>query len=602
MAKISESVIEQIKSRLTISEVVSAYVNLTYRGGRHWGLCPFHHEKTASFSVLNEKGLFHCFGCGKSGSMFDFVMEMDHLTFGESVSVLARKAGVELREETPEDKRKRTESEALQELYDRLTNSFRYILQNSDRAAHARRYLENRGISLEIQEKFGLGYAPAPSQWLYDFLTDKHYSASLLEASGLFSKRNERVSIFRDRLMFPIRTWQGKTVGFGGRDLTGESTAKYINTPETAIYSKRSVVYGLYEALSELKSRKHAILCEGYFDVMAMHQSGFTTAVAPLGTAFTTEQCKQLHRYCDSISTLFDSDAAGQNATGKALVICQDMGIENNVMLLDHAKDAADVLEKNGSEALGKMLENKTPGFEYLVLSAINMYDVKTPKGKSAVFSHVRSYLEATDSEIERQTYIHRLAEILHVDDASIVEDLHHRSSAQETRKKAPETSPVSIPNLARVSSDMFLMLCLATKREEFPVIRNRINVADLEDSLAVDLFTLLEDATRNDLGKTDEVFLQMIDDERLKQLVAISFQSGAFGHNLQKGIDSSLDRITLRKFEKKKKAMEDILGFAENETPDENSSEIRRLVLDIQEVNQEIIRLRGRLGAGVEE
>lgn len=551
--------------------------------------------------MLNEKGLFHCFGCGKSGSMFDFVMEMDHLSFGEAVRLLAQKAGVELREETPEDKKKRTETEALQELYDRLSNSFRYILKNSSHAAGARQYLEKRGISPEIQEKFGLGYAPAPSQWLYDFLSDNHYSDSLLQVSGLFSKRNVHVSIFRNRLMFPIRTWQGKTVGFGGRDLTGESTAKYINTPETAIYSKRSIVYGLYEALPDLKASKHAILCEGYFDVMAMHQSGFTNAVAPLGTAFTPEQGKLLHRYCDRISTLFDSDSAGQAATGKALVICQGQGIENNVMHLSDAKDAADVLEKNGSDALVGMLENQTPGFEYLVLSAINMYDIKTPKGKSVVFSSVRPYLDATDSEIERRTYVHRLAEVLHVDDASIMEDLQRKQPAQDTRRKTSDAAPVFIPNLAQVSSDMFLMLCLANRRTEFPAVRNRVSVSDLEDPLAVDLFTLLEDATRNDLGKTDEVFLQMIDDERLKQLVAISFQSEAFGHDLQKVIDSSLDRITLRKLEKKKKATEDILGFAESENPSADSSEIKQLVLDIQEINQKIVQIRGRLGTGGE-
>ncbi len=285
MAKISESVLEQIKARIPLSEVVSDYVTLSARGGgRLWGgLCPpFHEEKTPSFSVVDEQGFYYCFSCKKGGSMFDFLMEMEKVSFVESVKMLSRRANIELADETEEDRGKRDLKETLFELYDKIAGSFHYLLVNSKQAEQARTYLRDRNVSEAMWERFNLGYAPSDGYWLYAFLRKHHYSDDLLKQSGLFSQNNPKFPLFRDRLMFPIRNWQGKTVAFGGRDLTGTSKAKYINTPETMIYSKKHNLYGLYEALDTIKKSQKAILCEGNFDVVALHQSGFTNAMAPL--------------------------------------------------------------------------------------------------------------------------------------------------------------------------------------------------------------------------------------------------------------------------------------------------------------------------------
>ena len=253
MAKVSDSVLEQIKARLSLSEVVSDYVTLSSRGGRLWGLCPFHEEKTASFSVVDDQGFYYCFSCKKGGSMFDFVMEMEKVPFIESVKILARKANVELAEETPDDRKKRDLTETLYDLYDKIAGSFHFLLVSSPVGQKGRDYLKERRVDEAMWERFNLGYAPTDASWLYNFLRKRHYSDDLLRQSGLFSQNNTSYPLFRDRLMFPIRSWQGRTVAFGGRDLSSTSKAKYINTPETAIYSKKHNLFGLYESLDTIK-------------------------------------------------------------------------------------------------------------------------------------------------------------------------------------------------------------------------------------------------------------------------------------------------------------------------------------------------------------
>ncbi|MGH0053734.1 MAG: DNA primase, partial [Sphaerochaetaceae bacterium] len=403
MAKISESVLEQIKERIPISEVVSDYVTLSARGGRLWGLCPFHQEKTPSFSVVDEQGFYYCFSCKKGGSMFDFIMEMEKVSFIEAVRILARRVHVELADETEEDRSKRDLKETLFELYDKIAGSFHYLLRESKQAEHARSYLNERKVNHTMWEQFNLGYAPSDGSWLYSFLKKHHYSDELLGKSGLFSQNNPKFPLFRDRLMFPIRNWQGRTVAFGGRDLSGTSKAKYINTPETVIYSKKHNLFGLYESLDTIKKSQKAILCEGNFDVVALHQSGFTNAMAPLGTSFTAEQGKLLRRYCTSVQILFDSDQAGQNAAQKALVIAQNLGMENSVLALKDAKDASQLVQEKGEEALQNELHHAVQGFHYLVNNAVNQYDTLTPKGKTSVFHAVRPYLDVTQSSIEKQ-------------------------------------------------------------------------------------------------------------------------------------------------------------------------------------------------------
>lgn len=595
MAKISDSVLDQIKAKIPISEVVSDYVTLTSRGGRLWGLCPFHQEKTASFSVVDEQGFYYCFSCKKGGSMFDFVMEMEKVTFIESVKILAKKANIELAEENPEDKKKRDLGDTLYDLYDKIAGSFHYILTDSPMGKKGRDYLESRKISPTMWEKFNLGYAPDNASWLYSFLKKQHYSDDLLQISGLFSQKNTTYPLFKDRLMFPIRTWQGKTVAFGGRDLSGTSKAKYINTPETAIYSKKQNLFGLYESIDTIKKSQKAILCEGNFDVVAMHQSGFTNAMAPLGTSFTEEQAKLLRRYCTSVTTLFDSDAAGQSATAKTLLIAQSHGIENKVLKLTKAKDAAELVEREGEDALKMDLQHPIQGFHYLVNNAVNQYDIMTSKGKSAVFNAVRPYLDATESAIEKEDLIKYLSMLLNVDESSIIDDyLRGKSIVPKTAVPVVEER-VKPLNPATISIDLYAMLTLINNRSLYLQTRYKLAVEDLEDQEAEALYDVLEDAAREDVGKNDEYILQMLDDPQLRSDVATSFTMEEFKLAPQKVLNEAVNRIQLRNYEKKRGSNKRLLDISLSDgTADEGIEELLR---EKTEIDAKISLLRQALG-----
>lgn len=589
MAKYSEAVIEDIKNRLPVSEVVSQYVKLTRKGDRHWGLCPFHHEKTPSFTVLDSGGFYKCFGCGKGGSIFDFVMEMEHVSFPEAVEILAKKAGIELKEESEGEKRQYSKQKAIGELYDRLYKTYHTILLTHPQAQAARDYLAKRKVSADTIEKFQLGYSPDDPKWLYGFLRKNNYSDEVLKESGLFSRNYETLPLFRNRIMFPIRTWQGSCVAFGGRDLSGESRAKYINTPDTAIYSKRNVLFGFYESLSTIKEKKEITLCEGNFDVISLHQAGLTYAAAPLGTAFTEEQAKLIKRYCDRVNLLFDSDSAGQNATAKALLICQKLDLSNFVVKLEGAKDASQMLEEQGEQTLAKSAVNAVTGFSYLVSSALKMYDIRQPKGKSSVFKEVRPYLDATSSDIERQGYIKYLSDVLRIPEEKILSD-YMKQRGTEPEPKEEEKATIGIAyNPLKASTELNAMLILMKNRDLFERFRTKVKVSDMVDPLARKLYTVLEDASRQDV-RTPEMLLQMIEQQELKDLTVTAFASPMYDRsNAEKVLEDAVLQIRLRRLEEKRNRVLRLLSSGEMEN------------IDVSEVGQ-YLSMKASLDKDIEE
>ncbi|MGE4453221.1 MAG: DNA primase [Sphaerochaeta sp.] len=595
MAKISESVLEQIKTRIPLSEVVADYVTLSARGGRLWGLCPFHQEKTPSFSVVDEQGFYYCFSCKKGGSMFDFIMEMEKVSFIEAVKILARRANVELADESEEDRSKRDLKETLYELYDKIAGSFHYLLLHAKQAEGARRYLQDRKVDPAMWEQFNLGYAPSDGSWLFAFLKKHHYSDELLRQSGLFSQKNQNYPLFRDRLMFPIRNWQGKTVAFGGRDLSNTSKAKYINTPETVIYSKKHNLFGLYESLETIKKSQKAILCEGNFDVVALHQSGFTNAMAPLGTSFTEEQGKLLRRYCTSVQILFDSDRAGQSAAQKALVIAQNLGMENSVLALKSAKDASELVQAQGEKVLQNELQHAVQGFHYLVNNAVNQYDTLTPKGKTAVFNAVRPYLDVTQSSIEKQDLIKNLASVLNVDESSIHDDYARKERVVKRPVANEDERQIKALIPATISVDLYAMLTLVNNRDLYLQTRYKLAVEDLEDAEAEALYDILEEAAREDVGKHDEYILQMIEDPQLRSDVASSFAMEEFKLAPLEVLNEAVNRIQLRTYEKRRLSNKRLLDISlQDGTEDEGIEELLR---EKTEIDAKIAQLKRTLG-----
>ena len=604
----SDATINSIKTRLTMSEVVQSYIPVVTRSGRNWAKCPFHgngNERTPSFAINDKDGFYHCFGCGESGDMFTFVEKMDHVSFSEAVEILARKAGVELeRVSGTSEHRDKDELEALFDLNQRIASSFRYFLTNSEEGQKARDYLASRGVTKEMSERFQLGYAPSDTSWLYSFLRKKGYTDDLLKKSGLFSPNNFPYPMFADRLMFPVRSWQGRYIAFSGRDLSGrENVPKYKNTSDTPVYSKRHNLFGLYEALDSLKKGdKPAVIVEGNFDVVSMHQAGITTAVASLGTAFTEEQVKLLSRYVHRIDLMFDSDEAGQKSTDKAISLIHQKGLECFVHKLTKGKDASEIIEKEGVEALYNDFKSSQSAFQYLVTKASEKYNISSGRGKSDFVRFLSPFLLSTESSVERDTYIQTLSSLLSVSEESIRADVSSPESgrrAEEDERSITQNAPGRKFNPAAVSIDLFAMLYLANHRDLFPEYRGKISFGDLKDREAQTIYMALENAMRNDIT-TNEIFLTLINDEGVRNITAASFALDEYTGNVQRSaLDEAADRITLRGMEERREVLMSQLKSFSDSLDDEQISEAleRKKDLDhsISVLKSELFAARGK-------
>ncbi|MCR5732041.1 MAG: DNA primase [Sphaerochaetaceae bacterium] len=604
MARYSDKTIEEIKSKLSIVDVVATYTQVFHKNGE-WIKCPFHgngNERTPSCKLNLERGSYYCFGCHEHGSMFDFVMKMDKVSFPESVKILADKAGVEVEEMTAEDRKRRDDIGAMFDLYERIQKTFRHILLNDPRGKKARDYLLQRNINDEISEKFSLGYAPADTSWLYNFLKKNGYSDDFLKESGFFSRNKYPWPLFADRLMFPVRNFQGKVVAFGARDLSfRENSPKYINTNETIIYSKKHNLYGIHESLKDWNKNHVAIVCEGNFDAISLHQAGVVNAVAPFGTAFTVDQAKLISRYCDKIQLLFDSDEAGQKATRDSLIMLQGLGIQQEVLRIDGAKDASELLEKKGAEEVKNIISTAVTGYSYLEDNGLKLYNIRTPKGLTDFLSYMAPYINATTSEVERASYIRLISELSGIQEEKVESDLNKARSSESPRYEkvvdVQNTRPKPF-SAAAASPDLYLMLMLANHRELFPRYTSVLKFGDIRDKEAQHIYVALENVRREDDGRTDEVFLSLFADEAIRSDVSASFELEEFKpERPEEVIDELLDRLKLRRLEERQKTVSSQLQRGEMEGFGEG--DLAELLAEKMDVDREILEMRNRLRAG---
>ena len=402
----SDDIIEEVRMKTDIVDVVSQYVKLTRRGSTYFGLCPFHNEKTPSFSVTPSKQMYYCFGCGAGGNVFNFVMEYENYTFGEALQHLADRAGVQLPkiEYSREARQKAEERAALLEINKLAARYFYYQLRReSGKTAYA--YLTGRGLSEETIKKFGLGYSDKFSDDLYKFLKSKNYSDTLLRDSGLFNvdERHGMYDKFWNRVIFPIMDVNNRVIGFGGR-VMGDGKPKYLNSPETKIFDKSRNLYGLNVARTTRKN--YLILCEGYMDVISMHQAGFTNAVASLGTALTSGHASLLKRYTQEVLLLYDSDDAGVRAALRAIPILREAGVTSRVVNLRPHKDPDEFIKALGGEEFEKRLEQAMDSFMFRVHMAQREFSMKEPQGQNRFFERCAQMLLELSDELERNLYI----------------------------------------------------------------------------------------------------------------------------------------------------------------------------------------------------
>ena len=411
----SDEIIEEVRSRNDIVDVISNYVKLQKKGSSYFGLCPFHNEKSPSFSVSRGKQMYYCFGCGAGGNVFTFLMEYENYTFQEALKYLADKAGVELPEtEYSAQAKERADLKAILLEINKIAAQYFYVQLKSSKGEAGLSYLKRRELSDDTIKAFGLGYSNKYSDDLYRYLKERGYKDEMIAKAGLISidERHGVHDKFWNRVMFPIMDVNSRVIGFGGR-VMGDAKPKYLNSPETLIFDKSRNLYGLNRARSTRKP--YFLLCEGYMDVISLHQAGFTNAVASLGTALTPGHASLIKRYVKEVYLTYDSDEAGTKAALRAIPILKDVGITAKIIRMEPYKDPDEFIKNLGAEAFEERIGRARNGFMFSLEVLERDYDMHSPEGKTDFMREVARRLGEFEEEIERNNYIEAVAQAYHV-------------------------------------------------------------------------------------------------------------------------------------------------------------------------------------------
>ncbi|MDD7267858.1 MAG: DNA primase [Lachnospiraceae bacterium] len=444
--RFSDDIIEEIRSRSSIVDVIGRYVHLEKKGQNYFGCCPFHSEKTASFSVTPKKDMFYCFGCGKGGNIFTFLMEYENLSFVEALEYLAKETGVELPKEavSAEQQAAQQHRDRLFEMQKQAAGYFYYNLKSRS-GERARAYFDRRGLSEQTIHSFGLGFANNYADDLYQFLKQKGFNDQELADGGLVSLKNgsQPKDKFWNRVMFPIMDVRGRVIGFGGR-VMGDGEPKYLNSPETEIFIKNRNLYGIHKA----KQTKDGslLLCEGYMDVIAMHQAGFTNAVASLGTALTQGHASLMKKYAKAVYLLYDSDGAGVKAALRAIPILRDAGLLVRVVDMRPYKDPDELIKAIGADGLRERLQASLSSFYYETDHLQAEYRMDEPESRTAFIKALMEKVLQLEDELERQQYTEAVCKRYGIEQSSFVRLLKQKAAAGVT---VPQTA-----NLVRLSRE----------------------------------------------------------------------------------------------------------------------------------------------------
>ena len=483
----SEELIEEIRQRNDIVDVISGYVKLQKKGSSYFGLCPFHNEKSPSFSVSRQKQMYYCFGCGAGGNVITFIMEYENYTFAEAVRLLAERAGVDIPEvEYSKEAKEKADLKATLLEINKLAAKYFYAQLKTEHAKHAHTYLTRRGLSEDTITAFGLGYSNKYSDDLYKYLKTKGYSDELLVKAGLISASEKGVyDKFWNRVMFPIMDANNRVIGFGGR-VMGDGEPKYLNSPETEVFDKSRNLYGLNRARTSRKS--YFLICEGYMDVIALHQAGFNNAVASLGTAFTPGHAALIKRYVNEVYLTFDSDGAGTKAALRALPILKEAGITAKIIRMDPYKDPDEFIKNLGAEAFEERINKARNGFLFSLEVLERDYDMTSPEGKTSFFNEAAKRLTEFEEEIERNNYIEAVAEKYHISIDSL------RRLVAKTAIKVGQATPATKPKQTtakdrgkedgNLQSQKILLTWLIENEQIFKQIKKYISPQDFTKEL----------------------------------------------------------------------------------------------------------------------
>ena len=522
---IPEETIQEVLHRAEIVEVIGDYVQLSQRGTNAKGLCPFHNEKTPSFTVSPAKGLFYCFGCQASGNVFRFLMQHEHLTFPDAVRLLADRYGIRIPETASSP-----QQEALHELYKLHEAAAVFFQQHLLQAAAAqpvRTYCRQRHISGEVAKRFGLGYAPQGWEGLARAMQQQGFAQELLVHSGLVVARDHQRGVydrFRHRLMFPIYDRRGRPVAFGGRALDGPETQpgpKYLNSPETPIFQKNRTLYGFHLAHAAMRQHGCAIIVEGYTDVIACHRQGVAQAVGTLGTALTASHVELIKGVTKEVALVFDADAAGGAAAERAIGLFLDAGMRVRIVELPAGDDPDSFLQHSSGESFLQRVSEAGTFLEFLLMRAQRVHDLQTPAGRADCVARILPLLAKIENEVERWGYVTLLADKLGMPPDVLQRQMQPRSGSRVVAPRASATrrEPVTLSTPGpREEYQLVQMLCHNPRL--FEDVRGHVTAQDFRDVTLGALFTLLESFATQQPETVFPHIVQMVDEPAQAQVL----------------------------------------------------------------------------------
>ena len=588
---ISQETINAVQNSADIVSIIGEYTKLERRGSDWWGCCPFHNEKTASFHVEPDKKFYYCFGCHAGGDVIKFIMEQEKVSYSDAIATLAKRTGIEIKytNGTPEKENPQLKIiEQYTELYERTASMFHYFLIETPQGKSALEYITSRGISLETIKKFKLGFAPVDRKWLKNFLLKKNFSNEFLLNSGLFSKKYSDVAFFSNRLMFPIFNRRGQVVALGGRQLSNDpNSPKYLNSGDLIQYKKGETLYAFNFAKKAIREAKKVIFCEGYMDCIAYHQCGIEYAVAPLGTALTEMQIKIIRPFVDEVLLSFDSDGAGQKATMRAILMLRKENITVRIIQLTGGKDPAEIMQKLGPQVLTNQVSNAILDSDFLLSRLGAEFPIDTPEGKTKASLVYFSYVDALQSDIQKESCLEQLCQAFNLKPEAVKRDFRNRNQARE-RLNSRQPLQSNQHKELKIDAELRSILVIIANLDKYKAVRTELLEYEFENLSASQLFNILEECFKNETLSLTSI-LNHCNEPELTNLITKVISLGEFKENNEDAIQDSIQMLKRRNLERKRDdIMSRIRKFNVNTSHDQR--ELEKLLEEKMELDRKLM------------
>lgn len=588
---ISQETINAVQNSADIVSIIGEYTKLERRGSDWWGCCPFHNEKTASFHVEPDKKFYYCFGCHAGGDVIKFIMEQEKVSYSDAIATLAKRTGIEIKytNGTPEKENPQLKIiEQYTELYERTASMFHYFLLETPQGKSALEYITSRGISLETIKKFKLGFAPIDRKWLKNFLLKKNFSNEFLLNSGLFSKKYSDVAFFSNRLMFPIFNRRGQVVALGGRQLSNDpNSPKYLNSGDLIQYKKGETLYAFNFAKKAIREAKKVIFCEGYMDCIAYHQCGIEYAVAPLGTALTEMQIKIIRPFVEEVLLSFDSDGAGQKATMRAILMLRKENITVRIIQLTGGKDPAEIMQKLGPQVLTNQVSNAILDSDFLLSRLGAEFPIDTPEGKTKASLVYFSYVDALQSDIQKESCLEQLCQAFNLKPEAVKRDFRNRNQARE-RLNSRQPLQSNQHKELKIDAELRSILVIIANLDKYKAVRTELLEYEFENLSASQLFNILEECFKNETLSLTSI-LNHCNEPELTNLITKVISLGEFKENNEDAIQDSIQMLKRKNLERKRDdIMSRIRKFNVNTSHDQK--ELEKLLEEKMELDRKLM------------